>query len=268
MEGETTMKNWRMALTLACAAMVGTAHADDWSGKEIRLAVDPTYPPLEFKTPDGKLTGFGVDIANALCAQMHAKCVWVEMSFDGMIPGLLARKFDVISSSMTITPKREQQIAFTNKISNAPARLVVRRGSPLLPDASSLKGKRIGVEQGSSQEDYARAMWQPAGVEIVAYQNQDQVYADLTSGRLDAAFQASIEASDGFLNKPEGKDYQFAGPAIEDPKYFGEGDGLGLRKEDVALREAFNQALAEILANGTYARINKKYFDFDIYGAK
>jgi histidine transport system substrate-binding protein len=262
------MKKWTIALALACAATAGAAQAADWTGKVIKLAVDPTYPPLEYKTPDGKLTGFGVDIANALCAQMHAKCVWVETSFDGMIPGLLARKFDVISSSMTITPKRMQQIAFSNKISNAPARLVVPRGSPLLPDAASLKGKRVGVEQGTSQEDYARAMWQPAGVEIVAYQNQDQVYSDLTSGRLDAAFQASIEASDGFLKKPEGKDFQFAGPAMDDPKYFGQGDGLGLRKDDVALREAFNQALAQILANGTYARINNKYFDFDIYGAK
>lgn len=262
------MKKWTIALSLACASMSSMVHAADWTGKEIRLAVDPTYPPLEYKTADGKLTGFGVDIANALCEQMHAKCVWVETSFDGMIPGLLARKFDVISSSMTITPKRMEQVAFSSKISNAPARLVAQRGSPLLPEAASLKGKRVGVEQGSSQEDYARAMWQPAGVEVVAYQNQDQVYADLTSGRLDAAFQASIEASDGFLKKPEGKDFEFAGPSIEDPKFFGLGGGLGMRKQDVELRDAFNKALAAILANGTYARINKKYFDFDIYGAK
>ncbi len=262
------MKQWMAALAVALAAGTGAAHADDFAGKEIRLAVDPTYPPLEYKLPDGKLTGFGVDIANALCAELRARCVWVESNFDGMIPGLLARKFDVISSSMTITPKRMQQIAFTNKISNAPARLVVRKGSPLLPSAEALKGKRVGVEQGSSQADYAIAKWQPAGVQIVSYQNQDQVYTDLVSGRLDASFQASIAASDGFLKKPQGKDFAFAGAPIDDPKYFGLGDGLGLRKEDGALREAFNQALAAILANGTYARINKKYFDFDIYGAK
>ncbi|WP_323119013.1 ABC transporter substrate-binding protein [Burkholderia alba] len=261
------MKKW-MTLSLALMAVSVAAHAADWSGKEIRLAVDPTYPPLEYKTPDGTLTGFGVDITNALCAELRARCVWVETSFDGMIPGLMARKFDVIASSMTITPKRMQQIAFSARISNAPARLVVKRGSDLLPSAASLKGKRVGVEQGSSQEDYARAMWQPNGVQIVSYQNQDQVYADLTSGRLDASFQASIAASDGFLKKPQGKDYTFNGPAIVDPKYFGLGDGLGLRKDDVALRQAFDQALAAILANGTYARINRKYFDFDIYGAK
>ncbi|RQS09914.1 ABC transporter substrate-binding protein [Burkholderia sp. Bp9002] len=261
------MKKWIAAAAMTLAA--GAAHAGgDWAGKEIRLAVDPTYPPLEYKLPDGTLAGFGIDITNALCAELRARCVWVESSFDGMIPGLIARKFDVIASSMTITPKRMQQIAFTNRISNAPARLVVRKGAPLLPSAESLKGKRVGVEQGSAQADYAIANWQRAGVQIVSYPNQDQVYADLVSGRLDAAFQASIAASDGFLKKPQGKDFTFAGDAIDDPKYFGQGDGLGLRKQDADLREAFNRALATILANGTYARINRKYFDFDIYGAK
>ncbi|WP_334070328.1 ABC transporter substrate-binding protein [Burkholderia cepacia] len=265
------MKQWKQckrmaALALALAA--GAAHAGDWAGREIRLAVDPTYPPLEYKLPDGTLTGFGIDITNALCAELHACCVWVESSFDGMIPGLLARKFDVIASSMTITPKRQQQIAFTNRISNAPARLVARKGSPLLPTADALKGKRVGVEQGSAQADYAIANWQPAGVQIVSYPNQDQVYADLVTGRLDAAFQASIAASDGFLKKPQGKEFAFVGAAIDDAKYFGQGDGLGLRKQDNDLRDAFNRALATILANGTYQRINRKYFDFDIYGTK
>ncbi|KVU58361.1 ABC transporter substrate-binding protein [Burkholderia ubonensis] len=261
------MKKWMAAVAMTLAA--GAAHAGgDWAGREIRLAVDPTYPPLEYKLPDGTLAGFGIDITNALCAQLRARCVWVESSFDGMIPGLLARKFDVIASSMTITPKRMQQIAFTNRISNAPARLVVRKGSPLLPSAESLKGRRVGVEQGSAQADYALANWQAAGVQIMSYPNQDQVYADLVTGRLDAAFQASIAASDGFLKKPQGKDFMFAGASIDDRKYFGQGDGLGLRKQDVELRDAFNHALAAILANGTYARINRKYFDFDIYGAK
>lgn len=82
----------------------------------IKLGIDPTFPPLEYKTPQGKLTGFGVDIAQALCDQMQAKCVWVESSWDGMIPGLQAKKFDAIASSMTITPQRRQQIAFQQSL--------------------------------------------------------------------------------------------------------------------------------------------------------
>lgn len=262
------MKKMMIATSLVLLTASGVASAADWSGKVLKLGVDPTYPPLEFKRPDGKLTGFGVDIAEALCTQLRAKCIWVESSWDGMIPALLAKKFDAIASSMTITPKRMEQIAFSNKISNAPARLIAHRGSGLLPTVASLKGKRIGVEQGSTQETYAKTVWQPAGVEVVSYQNQDLVYADLVTGRLDASLQASIQASDGFLKKPMGKDFTFAGAVLEDPKIFGVGDGIGLRKEDVVLREDLNKALATILANGTYARINKKYFDFDIYGSK
>jgi histidine transport system substrate-binding protein len=256
------------AVSLAFLTASSLAGAADWSGKVLKLGVDPTYPPLEYKNQEGQLAGFGIDIAEALCAELKARCIWVESSWDGMIPGLLARKFDAIASSMTITPKRMEMIAFTDKISNAPTRLVVKRGSGLLPSVESLQGKRVGVEQGSTQEAYAKAVWGSKGVEVLSYQNQDQVYADLVVGRLDASLQGSIQASHGFLDKVQGKDYEFAGATLNEPSFFGVGDGIGLRKDDVALREDLNQALATILANGTYARINKKYFDFDVYGVQ
>lgn len=200
------------------------------------------------------------------CAELRARCEWVESNWDGIIPALLSRKIDAIVSSMTITPKRAQHIAFTDRVSNAPSRLVVRRGSALLPDAESLRGKRVGVGQGSNQEAYAKAEWAAKGVRVVSYQNQDQVYADLVMGRLDASLQGAVQASYGFLDKPVGKDFELAGAVLDDPRYFGVGDGIGLRKEDVALREDLNKALATIRANGTYARINARYFDFDLYG--
>ena len=228
--------------------------------------MDPTYPPLEFKTPQGALTGFGVDIAQAMCDQMQAKCVWVESSWDGMIPGLLAKKFDAIASSMTITPQRQAQIAFSDKVSNAPARLVARKGSNLQPTAASLKGKSIGVQQGSSQETYANALWRPAGVNVVSYHIQQEANEDLINGRLDASLLASVSASE-FFHTPAGKDFAFIGTELSDSKYFGIGDGIGLRKEDIALRNAFNAALQAIIANGTYKKVNDKYFDFDVYGA-
>ncbi|MCW3482064.1 ABC transporter substrate-binding protein [Neisseriaceae bacterium JH1-16] len=262
------MNKKMISLALALLAASGLASAADWTGKTIRLGIDPTYPPFEYKTPDGKLAGFGVDIAEALCQQLHARCVWVENSWDGMIPALQARKIDAIASSMLITPKRQEQIAFSNKISNAPSRLVAKSGSTLQPTVASLRGKRIGVEQGSTQEAYAKALWAPAGIEVVSYQNQDLVYNDLVSGRLDASLQSTIQASGGFLKKPIGKGFAFSGGQIDDPKFFGIGDGIGLRKEDVALREDINKAIATIRANGTYQRINNKYFDFDIYGGK
>jgi histidine transport system substrate-binding protein len=178
---------------------------------------------------------------------------------------LKGRKFDAIVSSLTITDKRREQIDFSDKLFDAPARMIARTGSPLLPTAASLKGKRVGVEQGSTQEAYAKVWWEPKGVTVVPYQNQDQVYADLASGRLDAALQDEVQADAGFLKTPRGKGFGWAGPEVKDPKTIGEGTAIGLRKDDAELKAMFNQALAQVHQDGTFRKLEKQYFDFDIY---
>jgi lysine-arginine-ornithine-binding protein len=238
--------------------------AKDW--KVIRFGVDPSYPPFESKAADGSLVGFDIDLGNALCAKLNAKCVWVENDFDGMIPALQARKIDAVLSDMSVTEKRLQQIDFTEKISSSPTRMVGKTGSNLLPTAESLRGRNIGVEQGTIQETYAKIYFEPHGVNVVSYQNQDQVYADLKSGRLDASLQDEVQASIGFLKTPEGVGFEFRGPELQDPKILGDAVAIGLRKGDSDLKNALNGALAELLKDGTYQTIAKKYFDFNIYG--
>lgn len=259
----------RLALLaiLLSAGLVGTVHAQ--SGKVIRFGVDASYPPFESVAPNGQLVGFDIDIGKAICAQLHAKCVWVRNDFDGIIPALKARKFDGILSSMTRTPAREKQIAFSSKIYQDPSRMVARKGSGLLPTAESLKGKSVGVESGTIQEAYAKTYWQPKGVNVVPYQNQDQVYSDLISGRLDAAFQDAVQAQVGFLATPKGKGFAFAGGVVSnDPKdILGNGTAIGLRKGDTKLRQEIDQAIAAIIKDGTYKKIASKYFDFNIYGS-
>ena len=142
----------------------------------------------------------------------------------------------------------------------------VQDGSDITPDLAKLKGKRIGVLQGTTQETYGNEHWAPKGIEIVSYQGQDNIYSDLTAGRIDAAFQDEVAASEGFLKQPVGKDYQFGGPSIKDEKLFGVGTGMGLRKEDNELREALNKAFADMRKDGTYDKLAKKYFDFNVYG--
>ena len=139
--------------------------AKDW--KVIRFGVDPSYPPFESKAPDGRLIGFDIDLGEALCAKLNAKCIWVENDYDGMIPALQARKIDAILSDMSVTEKRLQQIDFTEKISYSPTRMVAKTGSNLLPTAESLRGKNIGVEQGTIQETYAKTYLEPNGVNLV-----------------------------------------------------------------------------------------------------
>jgi histidine transport system substrate-binding protein len=258
---EILMKKLALSVVLALAA--SGVQAKEWT--VIRFGVDPSYAPFESKAPDGKLAGFDIDIGNAICARLKARCEWVENAWDGIIPALKAKKFDGILSSMSVTEKRQQQIAFSDKIYHTPSRLVAKKGTSLLPTAESLKGKRVGVEQGSTQEAYAKAYWEAKGITITPYQNQDLVYQDLMTGRLDAALQDSVQAELGFLKTPRGRDYAFAGPALHDAKTMGVGAAIGLRKEDEELRQQINKAIADIRKDGSYEKIQRKYFSFDVY---
>ena len=232
----------------------------------IKFGVDPSYPPFETKQPDGSLSGFDIDLGNALCAQLQVKCIWVEQSFDGMIPALKARKFDAILSAFSATEVLRQQVDFSNKIYTAPSSLVARKNSGLLPTPQSLEGKSVGVVQGSLHESYAKTQWGRQGVNILSYQTQDQVFSDLINGRLDAAFQASVQADIGLLQKPQGQDFSFAGDPITDKSIIGDGVAIGVRKNQTQLREQLNAAIAGIRQSGQYDLIAKQYFNFDIYG--
>jgi lysine/arginine/ornithine transport system substrate-binding protein len=231
---------------------------------QVRFAVDPSYPPFESKQSDGKLVGFDIDLGNALCAQMKVKCVWVENTFDGMIPGLKARKFDAVLSDMGITEERLKQIDFTQPLYDTHAQLIARAGSGILPTPQALKGKRVGVEQGTVQERYAKLKWEPQGVTVVAYGDQEQVEADLVAGRIDAIFTDAAQAAIGFLKKPQGKPFALVGPIVEDKAIIGPGTAIGLRKGDTALQAKLNTAFDEIKKDGTFKRIMAKYFATDI----
>ena len=254
------MKKLLLAIALGSVCAISFAQ-----GKDLKVAIDPTYEPFTFKTADGKPTGFDVDIATALCEQIKRKCVFVEQVWDSMIPGLQAKKYDVIISSMSVTDDRLKVIDFTDKYYNTPSRVVVKKGVKF-DGPASLKGKKIGVLKGSTQEKYAVGELKTAGVDVVPYEAQDQVYLDIKSGRLDGTVADFVEVTGGFLSKPEGKDYTLVGPELYIQKYFGIGAGIGLRKGQDDLKKELNAAIKTIRTNGTYKTINDKYFKFDVYG--
>jgi arginine/ornithine transport system substrate-binding protein len=234
---------------------------------ELKVAIDPTYEPFTFKTADGQPTGFDVDIANALCEQIKRKCVFVEQVWDSMIPGLNAKKYDVIISSMSATDERKQEIDFSDKYYQTPSRVVLKKGTKFT-DAASIKGKKIGVLKGSTQEKYALDNLKPAGVVVNSYEAQDQVYLDIKSGRLDGTVADYLEVTGGFLSKPEGAKYELVGPVLSDVKYFA-GAAVALRKGEDTLKGELNEAIKTIRGNGTYKTINDKYFakyNIDVYG--
>jgi arginine/ornithine transport system substrate-binding protein len=167
---------------------------------------------------------------------------------------------------MSITEERKRSVAFSDKYYATPARLVARKGTPLAPTPAGMKGRRIGVQRSTTHDRFATDTFKDS--EIVRYTSQDQVFLDLQSGRLDAVVADQVAINAGLLQRPAGKDFALVGPAFNDPKYFGPGSGVAMRKGDAQLQAKLNQAIKDIRANGTYDRIAKQYFDFDVYNAR
>ena len=248
-------------VTILLAA--GSVHAKEW--KKVRIGVEGAYPPFSSVTPEGELVGFDIDIAKALVKAMGAETKLVAQDWDGIIPALLARKYDAIIASMSITEERKKKVAFSNKYYNTPAKFVVKKGTMAKFSTEAIKGKNIGVQRATIHDKYLTDNY-GKDVNIKRYGTQNEAYLDLTAGRCDLLLADCIALSDGFLKKPEGKDFQFIGPDLTDKRWFGEGAGIAIRKGDKDLVEKFNKAIKQIRADGTYKKIQDKYFDFNVYG--
>ena len=231
----------------------------------LRVGVEGAYPPFSWKEADGTLKGFDIDFAHEVCKRLDRECVLVEQEWDGMIPALLARKFDTIIASMSITEERKKKVDFTVKYYNTPAKLVAKKNPGFEGTAAGLDGKRLGVQRATTHQCSAEKLY--PGAELVLYATQDEVWQDLGSGRLDAQLSDSLQAYEGFLVLDVGQDFDFLGDALDDVECQGVGAGFAVRKEDSALRDALSKAIQDIRADGTYKAINDKYFAVDIYGA-
>ncbi|MBA1287141.1 transporter substrate-binding domain-containing protein [Pseudomonas japonica] len=257
-------KTWLTLSALALCLSAGGAMAKDY--KELRFGVDPSYAPFESKAADGSLVGFDIDLGNAICKELKVTCKWVESDFDGMIPGLKANKFDGVISSMTVTQARAKAIDFSEELFSGPTAYVGKKGTTLTLEA--LKGKTVGYEQGTIQEAYAKAVLDKAGVKTQAYQNQDQVYADLVSGRLDASIQDMLQAELGFLKSPQGADYAVSEPIVNE-EHLPAKTAVGIKKGNKELQALLNKGIEALHKDGTYEEIQKKHFgDLNLYSGK
>ena len=249
-------------IAVAMMSVAAGAQADEW--KKIRIGVEGAYPPFSSITESGKLVGFDIDIALELCKTMGAECSLVPQDWDGIIPALLARKYDAIVASMSITEERQKKVAFTDKYYSTPAKFVRKKGSGIEITKAGLAGKSVGVQRATTHDNFITGEFGES-VTIKRYGTQDEAYLDAVAGRLDLLLADSVAMDDGFLSTEQGADFEFVGPGYTDPKYFGEGAAIAVRKKDTDLAEKFNAAIKTIRANGKYKAINDKYFDFDVY---
>lgn len=251
----------KAALTAAALAvsLAGTAAL----AEPLRIGVEGAYVPFSQKEADGTLTGFDIDIALALCDALDRECELVEQEWDGMIPALIARKYDAIVASMSITEDRKKKVSFSEKYYHTPSRFIARDGASFDLTAEGTKGVKIGVLRGTTLQCYVEKHFPDADIKL--YNTQEDVFADLTAGRLDLQLNNTLGALDGFLNTPQGEGFSFYGDDLNDPACLGEGVGVAVRKGD-PLADELSAAIKELREDGTYKTINDKYFPVDIYG--
>ena len=244
-----------LAATALFAATLA-AEAKDWS--TIRIGTEGAYPPFNFIDSDKQLQGFDIDIAKAVCAQLKAECTFVAQDWDGIIPALQAGKFDAIFASMSITDERKQVVDFSRAYYNTPSAFIAVKDSGIKdvsPDA--LKGKTLGAQSSTIQSGYLEKTY--PGMDFKFYPTQDEVNLDLASGRIDALLVDKVVGMD-WLKTTDGACCEI----IADVP-LGGGVGAAVRKDDTDLRDAISKAILAIKADGTYDKINAKYFPFSIW---
>lgn len=256
------MKKLMTSLALAGMVVAGTATAEI---THVRIGVEGAYPPFSIVNAQGELEGFDIDIAHALCEEMQVECTLVQQDWDGIIPALLARKYDAIIASMSITEERKRSVDFTDKYYHTPAKFVRRKGSGIEITPEGLAGKVVGVQRATIHDNYITDNY-GSTVEVRRYGTQEEANLDMVAGRLDLLLADSITLDDGFLNTDAGAEFEFVGPDLTDPQWFGDGAGIAIRKGEDELREKFNAAIVAIREKGVYQQIQDKYFDFDVYG--
>jgi octopine/nopaline transport system substrate-binding protein len=268
----------------AMAALAGAsaAQAKDW--QTVRIATEGAYPPWNMHTPDGKLVGFEIDLADHLCAHMKVTCQMIATDWDGVIPGLNAGKFDAIMDGMSITPKRLEVINFSIPYAQSGTTFAVDKSGDLtkLPDAgerlslasdnkaaiaaiealkTALKGKTIGVQVSTIQADFLNTYFKGI-VTVRAYPTTAERDLDLKAGRLDAVLDSKAYLVPA-LAAPDDADLTLAGPSFGGG-LFGIGSGVGLRKSDPELKVMFDAAIKSALDDGTIKTLSMKWFKFDL----
>lgn len=252
-----TIRKFAMALGVL-TLVSATAFAQD-IGK-VKIAHDASYPPFGYKDSSGEIVGFDIDITLAACREAQLECEFVAQDWDGLIPGLLVKKYSAISSSMIATEERKKTVNFTDKVYQVPTRFLVRKGTSMTFDAKGLEGKSLGAQRASIQADYLEEHYSDSSA-IKLYETADQMNLDLAAGRVDAILQEVLSLQEGFLKTETGAKFEFQGPDFK----FGEGIAIATRKADTELMQRLNKGIQAIRNSGEYQKISQQYFGMDIY---
>ena len=237
----------------------------DLSGvRAIRFLTDDDYPPLNFALADGSLTGFNVDIARAICEELHIGCTIQARRWDTLIDSLETGKGDAVIASIAASASTREQIDFTQPYYMTPARFAARKDSPVAdPTPASLAGKTVGVVASSAHQSYLATFFPRAVAKT--FPNFAALHDALRAGGVDIAFADGLSLAVWLAGESSADCCEFRGGPYLESRFFGEGVGIAVRKDDPDLRRAMDWALARLAARGVYAEIYLKYFPIGFY---
>ncbi|WP_375623634.1 MULTISPECIES: transporter substrate-binding domain-containing protein [unclassified Bartonella] len=247
-----------LAGALIISAALFTQLAD---AKTLKIASEGTYPPFSYIDSNNKLQGFDIDISYALCKKMNIECTIVTQDFEGMIPGLIAKKYDAIIASLSLTQDRLQKIDFTDPYYDTALAVIVTKASGIKEiSTKDFRGKNLGVQSNTTQAFYAEDHYASEEVKIKLYPSTIEVNRDLLNHRLDVIIVDKLQALNWLKN--EGKDCCFLLGTLEETRF---PVAIAVRQNNNDLKNKLNEALKEIRLDGTYEKIMRKYFTSDVY---
>lgn len=228
----------------------GTAAPAPEAGKKIRIATEGAYKPFNFTNPDGSLSGYDVDLAKAVCAQIKADCEIVAQDWDGILPGLMAKKYDAIASGMSVTAERSAQVDFTQPYFKNTMVWVAAKDGKFSP--ANPIGMKLGTQRSTTLAQYLQDKLGRTN-EIKLYDNYDNAYIDLKSGRIDTVLSEKVTATEWL--KQNSDKFTVVGDELDN----NDNIAIAVRKGD-PLKAEFDQALAALQSNGELGKLQKHYF--------
>jgi len=255
----------RILLAAVClAALHGTASAADASLDKVKqkgklvLGLDDSFPPMGFRNEDNQIVGYDIDLAREVAKRLGVQLVPQSIDWNAKEQELNTGKIDCIWNGFTITDERKQAMLFTKPYLRNAQVVVVKKGSGY-SSLASLKGKKVGLQAGSSAAGALEGAkeFRASLKQVVEFKDNLTALMDLEARGVDAVVMDLIVAEDNL--KRSGRAYTILLESLA-PEVF----GVGFRKSDVALRDAVQAQLQAMAADGTLAKVTTKWFGSDI----
>lgn len=244
---------------------VQTGPKPDWSWlPQLRVITESDYPPFNYYDEDGQLIGFNVDLARAICRELAVPCEISTAEWNALIPALKNNEADAVMASVKISAKALAEVDFTNRYYATPARFVAKIDSRIKEiSVAELKNIKIAVVQGTAHEAFLQDFF--PGAKIIPFPSPAEARSALKNGQAELLFGDGISLMFWIQGTESNRCCEFKGEGYSEPRYFGDGVGIAVRKGNTRLREVLDYALAKVRASGRYEELMLRYFPLPLY---